>query len=208
MRAPAITVRRHLHRHHIGIRVHLSDGQWGKIEKSLTDAGADVGAARALRSKIENWAREHSLLSRLRYNGSRKPPPKQRVKQLRREIRDLDVASRAVARHLPGLPSAWRALKAVREEAERELQEKAAPKPRRQRIASKSNRPYPYTDYMTALTPLWQAIVPNGSHKQLRAFLRACIELVFPTVLHDSRTGKPTDNALNSFTERVLPSIR
>jgi hypothetical protein len=209
MRAPT-TARRHLTRIHVGVRVHFSPDHYQAIADSLTEAGVDADAVPALLDKIESLARGYSLRSylvsagRLRANKERlrankEPTPRKRIKQLRRDIRDLDIASGVVARYRPDV---WRGLRAMLEQELQELQ--AAPKPRRQRVATKTNRRHVYTDYLIALARLFQATVPNSSHKRLREFLRVCTEPVFPTVLRDPQTGKPTDNVLNSFTDYLV----
>jgi hypothetical protein len=222
MRAPD-TAARGLARRHVGARVQFSAAHWQAIADSLTAAGvnADVIAAEmrliqtqcrwSLRAEIQSLALTYSLRSHLDYARRRSdqtPTPR----ELRTKIAELDAACSVAARYL-SLDIA-RALKAVRERAEQELQERlAAPKrPRRPAAAKPRHRRHAYTEYLTKLAPLWMRIVPNAArrrdkHFHLRAFLRACLAPVFPTVLRDPRTGKRTDNALDSFTDRYFRRI-
>jgi hypothetical protein len=221
MRAPD-TAARGLARRHVGARVQFSAAHWQAIADSLTAAGvnADVIAAEmrliqtqfrwSLRAEIQSLALTYSLRSHLDY-ARRMPDQTPTPRQLRKKIAELDAALSVVARYLPG---ARRDLKAVRERAEQELHERlAAPKPRRRPAAAKPrHRRHAYTEYLTKLAALWMRIVPDAArrrdkHFHLRAFLRAGLAPVFPTVLSDPRTGAPSDNALDSFTDRHFRRI-
>jgi hypothetical protein len=232
MRAPDIPAREGkqgrggLARRHVAGRVHFSDEQWEKIDKSLADANVDADTARWLHDKIVSYALSYSLHSLLGYaRRPRTPTPRQKAAEIRDELARLDTAIKVLGeyatsysidfgdfvgtglgkakkdRAVRALHAATLALMRARTKVEQRPKEPAPPRGPRQ--------VYYYTEYLTQLAALWTRIVPNATrrrdkHFHLRNFLRACIEPVFPTVLRDPRTGKPTDNALNSFTDRYF----
>jgi hypothetical protein len=228
MRAPDIAApggkqRRGLARRHVAGRVDFST-RWEKIDKSLADADVDGDTARWLHRKIESYAREYSLRSRLGY--ARRPPtptPRQKAAEIQNELAKLDAAIKVLgqyatsyAAHFVGadlgktkrdravraLHAATLALMRARTEVEQRLKKPAPP-------LRGGRQVYYYTEYLTELAALWTRIVPNAArrrdkHYHLRTFLRLCTEPVFPTLLRDPKTGKPSDNALNSFTDRYF----
>jgi hypothetical protein len=171
-------------RRHVGLSGQFSREQCEKIERSLTDADA---AAWVVREEIQMHAHIYGLMSRLKYR-----PPERELNAT------LDVLEQYATRYVAGL------IDLNKDERRRAVNGLYAAI---EQMALDSR--HVYTKYWMELARLWQRIVPNAAsrrdkHAHLRNFLRACTEPVFPTVLRDPKTGKPTDGALIAFTDRYF----